>query len=126
MCLFIKGTPEILTAKTDIVVYKVFRGKDRESPYIGFKYKSNTLYRLRKALLIEKYMFGKGFVVNAGFHSFVSKTDAQNFCSNLMVHSISSMSECIIPKGAKYIKGRFSGTEMNEYVSTSLRTGNLK
>lgn len=107
-----------LVAKQDITVYKMIF-TNNESLYTFFKYKPNTLYRLRKSLKIEYSQPLKQNVkktVEEGFHAFTKENGFTGL--NLPYKKLVKFT---IPKGAKYYLG------MNgDIVSTSIRSGNLK
>lgn len=99
------------TAKEDITVYKVIF-KDNSSQYRYFQYKPNTTYRLRKKLKIINVKF-----IYEGFHSYIDKKNNKH----MVVGNSHKIVKFVIPKGAKYYINKMNG----EYVSTSIRTGDL-
>jgi len=111
MCLYAIGG--IKTAKEDMIVYKVVR-RGNISLYQRFKYKPNTLYRLRKKLVIIKHRLNPNPQVDAGFHAYQNKWVRDVFLEEKLV-------AFTIPKGAKYVVG-----DNGDIVSTSIRSGSLK
>lgn len=116
MCLYLTPKSEIQTATRDIEVWKIISRNDK-SIVMGFKYFPNTLYRLRKKLRVEEAAGQK--IIRCGFHSYAS---FRKVTYEMSYHDLEykKVVRFIIPKGAKYIKGK-SG----EIVSTSLRSDNL-
>lgn len=114
MCFDIPKGAKELTAKEDIVCYKIIK-KNNKSLFQRFKYSPNTTYRLKKKLKFEKDVYAQRSI-ERGFHSYCEHDRIDNFYSNAKIVQM------IIPKGAKYYKN----TGDNEYVSTSIRTGTLK
>lgn len=107
MCLRFRG--RMLTAKEDITCYKILRkrGGKYYSAVYNFEYKFRQTYRLRKKLVSNGY-----YGVEKGFHSYLYPMETDN--RNMVCVA------CIIPKGAKYYKGKQTFGDAG-YVSTSIR-----
>lgn len=115
MCLQIKSTqrrdkegfPIPTTAKKDIICYKWLErtnNKKLYSPYYG-KHPLKIGQRMKAKLGISTH------AVNEGIHAYYSKkADLINCCLDSVIV------ECIIPKGAQYIKGKYS-----EIVATEMK-----
>lgn len=117
MCFYIQTSnrnKKEQTATEDITVYKVIHN-DNTSFFHDFPYKSNTLYRLRKKL--KRSSTGK--TIHKGFHSY---SEIERASRNVYDESHSKIAVFTIPKDAKY----YVNLLKKEYVSTSIRSGNLK
>jgi hypothetical protein len=132
MCLYTTNT-KIRTAKKDIICYKILikeRKKwiSRKSTYrapffINYTYRLKERYYLGKSLIhgfTEEYPY----TVHKGFHSFVDIQDAKRMLSEwceLQGGKITIV-QCIIPKGAEYIKGTIAPSENSpaSYVSDEI------
>lgn len=98
-------------AKEDITVYKVVL-KSNTSFWRHFKYKANTLYRLRKKLKVSP-IWGE---IHLGFHSYSTMRKANaEVCNGTKIVAFT------IPKGAKY----YHNPDHMEYVSSSIRSDDL-
>lgn len=122
MCLIVHKDSKIITAKENIVVYKIvyyFDGDEYMSPYLRFKYKRNEKYSISKGLIKSDEGFGFDSLeyniieslkipqtdirwIHEGYH-FAFKEHRLSTALNRNSGSI--MIKCIIPKGAKYIVG---------------------
>lgn len=109
MCLRIDTNTKELVAKNDIVVWKTL-DPGNISNFYAFKYKRNTLYRLRQKLEVC------GSCIFEGFHSYKSRDG---------LYGWNKIVKMIIPKGAKYYYGIHSDNRYG-YVSSSIRTGDLR
>lgn len=108
MCL--ENASKAKIAKKDIVCYKFLRKGDlgyftpffKRTVEIGKEYKSDIHYN--------------GFSVDMGLHSYRRKsgTDTLN-----TIYKDGVVVKCVIPKGAIYHKGRFSGERC--YASNTLK-----
>jgi len=119
MCLHVLGNinnQPIEVAKADITVYKILTD-DNISPYQRFSYEPNTLYRLRKPLVIST-QWSKG-IISEGFHAYLDKSET--FCRVGFHNPQFKAVELTIPKGAKYVLG-----QNDDIVSTSIRSGSLE
>lgn len=115
MCLDVKSTqrrdkegfPIPTTAKKDIICYKWLERRDTNklySPYYGND-SVKVGQRMKAKLGISNHS------VNEGIHAYYSKKEAlTNRCMNDVIV------ECIIPKGAQYIKGQW-----DEIVATEMK-----
>lgn len=121
MCLYVLeniNNQPIKVAKTDITVWKILTS-DNVSPYQRFSYEPNTLYRLRKRLVIGIPQWAKRLrTINEGFHAYLYKSDA---FSHAGFDAYRIVVELTIPKGAKYAMG-----QNNDIVATSIRSGSLE
>lgn len=117
MCFYIQKTSnrnkKEQVATKDITVYKVIRNNNT-SLFQYFLYKSNTLYRLREKL--KRSSTGK--TIHKGFHSY---SEIERACRSADVEQ-SKIVAFTIPKGAKF----YFNSVKREYVSTSIRSDNLK
>jgi hypothetical protein len=131
MCFKIEGKK--LTAKEDIVCYKIVRVKHFKkgtvvehwekihciikttgnyifSIYRGFPYILNRTYETKFKYKVSLFGYRE---ISSGFHSYISKEVAENKSSmpyNMVV-------KCIIPKGSKY----YVNNSKQEFVSTKIK-----
>jgi hypothetical protein len=116
MCLFTTQKRN-LTAKEDIVVYKVLR-EDLASPIKGFRYEYDKVYKTKIGKrfkttidLVREYerevRVGKidCLGINRGFHSCVNVENAIKLCAEMQTINLFSVYHAVIPKGSKYCKG---------------------
>lgn len=114
MCFLVTDRTEY-TAKKDIDVYKVIYS-DNKSFWRYFEYSSNTLYRLRKKLVCSQVGLGMRYPeIYEGFHSYSTAYIAYNHRPEG-----SKVVTFTIPRGAKFYYNN------SEYVSSSIRSGDLK
>lgn len=132
MCLY-TTSKKVQVAKEDIVCYKILiklkkKGIFHKSKYrapcsVFFTYKLKKLYDLGKSLRINFNPYPGGlpyYIVDEGFHSFVNLQDAKCMLSEWIdTQEGQTIVQCIIPKGAEYVKGRISSSENSpaSYVS---------
>ena len=120
MCLEIysRTCPVAKIATEDMYVYKYLKVTgvgdfaSVTSPYRGFQ------YCLGETVSAKMYIGGCGryYYVDAGLHSFAKFKDAYSYTSNTL--NSYYVFVCIIPKGAKYYKGKF-GSKIS-YASDKL------
>lgn len=112
MCLTIKKGQRFLIAKTDIVCYKVVLSENKKLQTF-FRYMTinlgNTYYSKLSRSKYSKYKFK----ISEALHSFVNYTETLLFWKHHSRFSFPDLNiiKCIIPKGSKYIKGKFNGAE---------------
>lgn len=114
MCLTLNSDSEIKIAEKDIICYKILR-EDSEvyaiSPYFDFEYIVGATYKINKKLKIrfgDNYEGDDSKFVEEGFHSFERLQSAMDFLySRRKFFSRCRVYECVIPKGATVIYGRF-------------------
>lgn len=108
MCFYVyvygKGKLTEQTAAADIPVYKFLTGRNT-STVRGFKYRPDTLYRLRKKLEVENGS------IYEGFHSYRYEPIMNTFGQKIV--------KFIIPKGSKYFINNY------ECVSDRILSGDL-
>jgi hypothetical protein len=112
-------------AKKDIVCYKILNEFCRHewiddepktvfkivSPFKGFTYELNNLYKLFSPLMEINNGFSE-HTIQEGFHSYTKLRIAKN-----ITHSnCESVFKCIIPKGSEY----YVNDLYNEYVSNQI------
>jgi hypothetical protein len=110
MCFTILPESKLLTAKEDIICYKVLYYNENKlySVYRNFRYKINKTYRIFRWLKSdnEKEQLEFFSVISRGFHSYIEIPRC--YLENVVV-------ECIIPKGSKYYQNYC------EYVSNKIK-----
>lgn len=123
MCMTIKKSwfrktfkmkPKLLTAKEDIVYYKVYITLED-----GVKSKyQKTIHEFGRQshIKIGVTSFEKKWQIDEGYHSFVNEEDA--------IAEINSNNEsvykCIIPKDTCYVIGKWAGSNIDNYVSNEI------
>ena len=121
MCLKVRFGQRIKVAKEHIVVYKTFGSVKPThviSEYVGFKYLYGKVYSLGKKIVRSDYNDNHK-EIDEGFHSFCDTSKTFFNCLELI---------CIIPKGARYIKGTFDIYSMSfpSYVSDKIIVTRVK
>ena len=112
MCLDVINNAEIKTAKEDIVCWKFGKkewGFFRNffvSPYYRFKYRVGKVYKMEGKLEARETVISGDYIVNEGFHSFLGRKTASAF-SFIWDRYVA---KCVIPKGTRYIEGKFLDT----------------
>ena len=126
MCLNLNKNSKVLTARTNITVYKNVRKHAHNATKTFHALYFNQEYVLGKVVKVSAFnpyrssgMSAWDFVdtlpenhtgiINKGLHSASKKSRAQLYGGDVTL-------ECIIPKGTKYIRGT-----NNEVVSLSLK-----
>ena len=126
MCLNLNRNSKVLTARTDITVYKNVRRFAHNATKTFHAIYFNQQYVLGKMVKVAAFSpyRSAGFsvfdfvdalpenhtgVINKGLHSSSKKSRAQEYGGDVTL-------ECIIPKGTKYIRGNHS-----EIVSLALK-----
>lgn len=121
MCLYPLDN-KVNTAKKNIAVYKhvSYKGNEKagnniyRSGIIGFEYEENTLY---KSNTFPTANIVKGELNGEGFHAYQDLTSVD---ADYLKYNSGRYIECYIPKGAKYILGKYS-----EVLCSSLVIGNI-
>lgn len=140
MCLYTTNT-KIRTAQKDIICYKVlikerknwifriFRKPTYRAPFYNYyTYQLKKRYCLRKCLIHVFTTYpAHPYKVGVGFHSFVDIQDAKRMLSKW--YDIygnrgrrQTIVQCVIPKGAEYVKGTIDLSENSpaSYVSDEI------
>ena len=101
--------------KEDKVVIKIlykeltnsflFKKYNYYSPYEGYKYIKGKLNISPLGIHINRVFddWNINIMVNEGFHSFLTKEDANNYKTKLFNDSEAVLCECIIPKGSTVV-----------------------
>ena len=131
---------KVRVAKKDIICYKIVT-KERKRGifwifhkpiyralfYINYTYRLKELNDLGKSLVIVLNSdLERPYAVNNGFHSFVDIQDAKRMLSEWYDEYDNqggpAIVQCVIPKGAKYIKGTISQYPISpaSYVSNKI------
>lgn len=116
MCILTNNV-KFKIADQDIVCYKVLLKSKVEgvflSPYLRFYYTLNKQYDDNNELDVRKWD-NSDFIINGGvFHMFANYEDAMDevnwltFPENMDVLCSCAIVKCIIPKGSKYIEGKY-------------------
>lgn len=112
MCWISRKSPTLLTAKKDLICYKMLT-KTLLSPYSNYQYcfdKPNTIIDLQTVIYNDE------FRCQEGYHSYVSFEDTLNKYKLLKCFDPNIyMFECIIPKGSQYLIN-----EWDEVVSSNI------
>lgn len=102
MCLIVKNNQRILTAKKDIICYKLVEDlEDNGDLRTPFQYRSIVLGETYTSNIVRTY---DGSIEKA-IHSYVKLKDAKEYL--LYWVATAHVVKCIIPKGSKYIRGIF-------------------
>lgn len=116
---------EILTAETDLVVYKYLHKVPKKwynfwkssvfkSPFTGFEYKP---YKKNEEIKLVAYEHSLSFEIDEGYHSY-----ANDFYDNYFLKNKGYIKyKCIIPKGSKY-----AINDLDEVVSSNIIITNHK
>ena len=136
MCLYTTNT-KIRTAKKDIICYKIVI-KERKKGIFRIFHKPTyraPFYNYYTYHLKERYYLGKSLIhvfttypihpykVDEGYHSFADIQDAKRMLSEWSGARCSkTIVQCIIPKGAEYVKGTIDLSENSpaSYVSDEI------
>lgn len=137
MCLYLTNIRKTRIAKEDIICYKIlikerkrgifriFRKSTYRAPFnTHYTYQLKELNDLGRSLTIGINTYPDNLpVVREGYHSFVDVQDAKHMSSELYyIPGVMKIVQCIIPKGAEYIKGTISQspTSPASYVSNKI------
>lgn len=141
MCLIITKFNKLKIAQKDIKCYKILF-KSFEVPdlliaqYLDFGYRLGETYHTNMSVSYDCNIYGLSFFrkifydlfnsfldvkgVNQGFHSYVK---LKNAISNVPFKEKTVVCECIIPKGAKYYKGKY--LHYDGYASDSIKINKI-
>lgn len=136
MCLYTTNT-KIRTAKKDIICYKILIKERKKGIFRIFRkhtyrapFYSYYTYRLKKRHYLGESLIHvfttypvHPYKVGVGFHSFVNIQDAKRMLSEWYDNQGGrTIVQCIIPKGAEYVKGTIDLSENSpaSYVSDEI------
>lgn len=143
MCLIITKFNKLEVAQEDIKCYKILFNFSRfnilAAPYRDFNYKLGETYHTDISVSYDYctsglslftqmfYDFFNSFLdvkgVNQGFHSFVKLKNAIRERNSDIDYKSLVVCECIIPKGAKYYKGKY--LHYDGYVSDNIKINKI-
>lgn len=136
MCLYVNNK-KVRVAKKDIVcykivikerkkwIYRIFHKPTYRAPfYFNYIYQLKKLNDLGKSLYVAISPEELCGVVHEGFHSFVDIQDAKRMLSESCYRYNKGWTivQCVIPKGAEYVKGTIDLSENSpaSYVSDEI------
>lgn len=121
MCLDIKKTAKIKTAKEDIICYKYLIKRD-DYLTTPFRYAEIKIGETYESTLERCEYSSELHVVEEGLHSFANLEDCDKRvcdCEDDADYEYHSLAKCVIPKGSTYYEGVYG--RLKAYASDKIQ-----